>query len=483
MKWVCQELGMKSILLLLLAVCLCLSIGVQAQITDPSEVSALKEIRSNLIDPMKNLSNWDRGDPCSSNWTGIVCYNRTLDDGYMHVQELELLNMNLSGSLSPKLGNLTYLKILLVNGNQLTGPLPEELGYLPNLNRIQIDQNKISGELPKSFANLNKTKHFHMNNNSISGQIPHELSRLPALVHFLLDNNNLSGHLPPEFSELPNLLIIQLDNNHFDGTTIPASYSNMSKLLKIDLSSNQLSGSIPSNKFSDNMTTIILSNNSLTGNIPVNFSRLPFIERLSLADNQLNGSVPGTIWENRTLTNGHKLIFLEGNPLCSRANLNLFCGSNQDGIESEIPKNIPVSCPSQACPPSYEYPPGHPESCVCAAPLIIEYRLKSPGFLRFGPYQNGFEEYLSSGLRLNLSQLDINSVTWQEGPRLKMSLKLFPDNSSHVFNSSEVRRIWRMFTGWQVPDNDTFGPYELLDFILLDPYKKGMSKSLNLLLY
>ncbi|XP_021773861.1 probable LRR receptor-like serine/threonine-protein kinase At1g06840 isoform X1 [Chenopodium quinoa] len=548
MKWVCQELEMKSIWLLLLAVCLCLSIGVQAQVTDPTEVSALKEIRRNLVDPMKNLSNWDRGDPCSSNWTGIICYNKTLNDGYMHVQELELLNMNLSGSLSPELGNLTYLKILdfmwnkisgsipkeigniktlellLVNGNQLTGPLPEELGYLPNLNRIQIDQNKISGELPKSFANLNKTKHFHMNNNSISGQIPHELSRLPALVHFLLDNNNLSGHLPPEFSELPNLLIIQLDNNHFDGTTIPASYSNMSKLLKmslrncglqgeipdlskipqlsyIDLSSNQLSGSIPSNKFSDNMTTIILSNNSLTGNIPVNFSKLPFIERLSLADNKLNGSVPATIWENRTLTNGHKLILdfennmlssisgstnippnvtlhLEGNPLCSRANLDRFCGSNQDGIESEIPK-IPVSCPSQACPPSYEYPPGHPESCVCAAPLIIEYRLKSPGFLRFGPYQNGFEEYLSSGLRLNLNQLDINSIIWQEGPRLKMSLKLFPDNNSHVFNSSEVRRIWRMFTGWQVPDNDTFGPYELIDFTLLDPYKKdfGMPTS------
>lgn len=55
-----------------------------------------------------------------------------------------------------------------------------------------------------------------------------------------------------------------------------------------------------------------------------------------------------------------------------------------------------------------------------------------------------------------------------------MSLKLFPDNSSHVFNASEVQRIWRMFTGWKVPDNDTFGPYELLEFILLDPYKKDI---------
>lgn len=549
--WVSKKFStFSSIKMLLFAIFMCFFMGVRAQVTHPDEVGALRAIRRILVDPMENLNNWDSGDPCTSNWTGIVCYNRTMEkDGYLHVQELELLKMNLSGSLSPELGSLSYLKILdfmwnsitgnipkeigniktlellLLNGNQLTGPLPEELGYLPNLDRIQIDQNKISGELPKSFANLNKTKHFHMNNNSISGQIPSELSRMPKLVHFLLDNNNLSGHLPPEFSELPSLLIIQLDNNHFDGTTIPASYSNMSKLLKlslrncglqgpipdlskipqlsyIDLSSNQLSGSIPPNKLSNNMTTVILSNNSLSGSVPTNFSRLPYLEKLSLANNRLNGSLPSTIWQNRTLTGAQKLLLdfqnnmlsnisgstnipsnvtllLHGNPLCSRANFDQLCGSNSDenDSENEGPRNATNSCPSQACPSSYEYPPvSYPESCFCAAPLLIEYRLKSPGFLRFNPYRNGFQEYLSSGLHLYPYQVDVNSPIWQEGPRLKMTLKLFPaynsTNNSHIFNESEVQRIWRMFTGWNVPDNDTFGPYELLGFMLLDPYKK-----------
>ncbi|GMY33255.1 probable LRR receptor-like serine/threonine-protein kinase At1g06840, partial [Fagus crenata] len=66
---------------------------------------------SSLIDTNGNLSNWDRGDPCSSNWTGIVCYNSTLDDGYLHVQQLLLFDMNLSGSLAPELGNLLNLTI------------------------------------------------------------------------------------------------------------------------------------------------------------------------------------------------------------------------------------------------------------------------------------------------------------------------------------------------------------------------------------
>lgn len=234
-----------------------LIVGAAEMVTHPSEVDALLVIKRSLIDPNGNLSNWNKGDPCNSNWTGVLCYNTTLDDNYLHVAELQLLNMSLSGNLSPALGRLSYLKVLdfmwneingeipreignltslellLLNGNQLSGPLPEDLGNLLHLDRIQIDQNHISGPIPKSFANLKATKHFHMNNNSISGEIPSELSGLPNLVHFLLDNNNLSGKLPPELFQLPNLEILQLDNNNFSGTTIPDSYGNMTKLLKL----------------------------------------------------------------------------------------------------------------------------------------------------------------------------------------------------------------------------------------------------------
>ncbi|KAI4342416.1 hypothetical protein MLD38_027048 [Melastoma candidum] len=517
-------------------------------VTDPAEVNALRDIKSRLVDPMKNLRNWNRGDPCTSNWTGVLCFNSTLDDGYLHVQELQLLNMNLLGTLSPELGsfsrmqildfmwnnisgsipkeigNITTLVLLLLNGNQLTGALPDELGYLPNLDRIQIDQNQISGELPKSFANLNKTKHFHMNNNSISGQIPPELSRLPSLVHFLLDNNNLSGYLPPEFSELPNLLIMQVDNNNFNGSTIPPSYANMTKLLKLslrncglqgpipdfssipdlgylDLSSNQLNGSIPGNMLSQNITTIDISNNNISGTIPTNFSGLTNLQILSLANNSLVGSIPSGIWENKTSNGSQPLIvdlqnneltnisgstdlpanvslWLGGNPLCSSANLFKFCQSETDFKDSpDSSASSSTVCPLQACPSPYEYSNMSIVPCFCSAPLLVVYRLKSPGFTYFGPYINSFQNYMTSGLDLYGYQLQIDSFSWQKGPRLGMNLKIFPinENDSHLFNVSEVRRIRSKFTGWTIPDSDVFGPYELLQFILLDPYKEEIS--------
>lgn len=58
-------------------------------------MTALRAIKRSLVDVNKNLSNWDSGDPCTSNWTGVLCYNQTLDDDYLHVQEL-FVSYNLS---------------------------------------------------------------------------------------------------------------------------------------------------------------------------------------------------------------------------------------------------------------------------------------------------------------------------------------------------------------------------------------------------
>uniref|UniRef100_A0A0A9GJ58 non-specific serine/threonine protein kinase n=1 Tax=Arundo donax TaxID=35708 RepID=A0A0A9GJ58_ARUDO len=340
-----------AVILVVLLHCLGAALG---QSTDPSEVNALRAIKGSLVDPMNNLNNWNRGDPCRSNWTGVFCHKMN-DDAYLHVTELQLFKRNLSGMLAPEvsllsqlktldfmwnnltgsipkeIGNITTLKLLLLNGNQLSGTLPDEIGNLQNLNRLQVDQNQIFGPIPKSFASLRSVKHLHMNNNSLSGHIPSELSRLPLLLHLLIDNNNLSGTLPPEFAEAPALKIFQADNNNFSGSSIPTTYSNISTLLKLslrncslqgaipdlsgvrqlgylDLGWNQLTGSIPTNKLASNMTTIDLSHNMLNGTIPLNFSGLPNLQILSLEDNHLDGFVPSTIWNDIIFTGNRSLV-------------------------------------------------------------------------------------------------------------------------------------------------------------------------------
>ncbi|TKY65642.1 LRR receptor serine/threonine-protein kinase [Spatholobus suberectus] len=517
-----------------------------SQPTDPSEVDALINIKKSLIDPQDNLRNWNKGDPCGRNWTGVSCFDRKGADGYFHVSEIYLMTMNLSGSLSPQLGQLSQLEILdfmwnnlkgtipkeignikslrllLLNGNTLSGSLPDELGNLPNLNRFQVDENQLSGPIPESFANLVSVKHLHMNNNSFNGQLPSALSKLSNLIHLLVDNNDLSGYLPPEFSKLQGLAILQLDNNNFSGSRIPTTYANLTRLVKLslrncslqgavpdfssipnltylDLSWNQFSGPIPSNKLADNMTTIDLSSNHLNGSIPRSFS-YPYLQNLSLANNLLSGSIPASIWQNMSFTEKAKLTIdlhnnsfsnvlgnlnppenvslrLSGNPICKNSNIQSigqYCGPEGDKAAQDSTNSTTV-CPVQSCPVDdfYEYAPSSPVRCFCAAPLRIGYRLKSPSFSYFPPYIASFEQYITKSLNLELYQLFIDSHAWEEGPRLRMYLKLFPsynDSHSNTFNTSEVRRIKGIFTSWRFPRSDFFGPYELLNFTLLGPY-------------
>lgn len=58
------------------------------QLSFPFAVTALRSVRRSLIDPKDYLRNWNRGDPCRSNWTGVICFNEIGTDDYLHVREL-----------------------------------------------------------------------------------------------------------------------------------------------------------------------------------------------------------------------------------------------------------------------------------------------------------------------------------------------------------------------------------------------------------
>ncbi|KAG4922287.1 hypothetical protein JHK86_051100 [Glycine max] len=507
-----------------LAVSFCLITFIAASLpTDPSEVDALIEIKNSLIDPKNNLKNWNKGDPCAANWTGVWCFDQKGDDGYFHVREIYLMTMNLSGSLSPQLGQLSHLeilnfmwndltgtipkeignikslKLLLLNGNKLSGSLPDELGNLPNLNRFQVDENQLSGPIPESFANMTNIRHLHLNNNSFSGELPSTLSKLSNLIHLLVDNNNLSGHLPPEYSMLDELAILQLDNNDFSGSEIPSTYANLTRLVKLSLRNCSLQGAIPDFSSISKLTYLDLSWNQITGPIPSN-KVADNMTTLSLANNLLSGSIPGSIWQNMSFSAKDKLTIdlqnnsfsdvlgnltppenvtlrLSGNPICKNSNIQSigqYCGPEADNKAAQDSTNS-TFCPVQSCPVDdfYEYAPSSPVPCFCAAPLRIGYRLKSPSFSYFAPYRSSFEDYITRSLDLDLYQLSIDSVAWEEGPRLRMYLKLFPsynDSGSSMFNESEVHRIKGIYSSWHFPRTDFFGPYELLNFTLLGPY-------------
>uniref|UniRef100_M8CUE6 non-specific serine/threonine protein kinase n=1 Tax=Aegilops tauschii TaxID=37682 RepID=M8CUE6_AEGTA len=488
--------------ILLLVLCILHVDFVRGQITHPTEVSALNAVRGRLIDPMYKLKKWNRGDPCTSNWTGVICH-KIPNDAYLHVTELELFNMNLSGTLAPEvgllsqlnkldfmwnnltgnipkeIGNITTLTLITLNGNQLSGSLPDEIGYLQKLNRLQIDQNQISGPIPKSFGNLTSMKHFHMNNNSLSGRIPPELFRLPVLLHLLVDTNNLSGPLPPELAETRSLKILQADNNNFSGSSIPAVYNNIRTLLKLSLRNCSLQGVIPDLSGIPDLGYFDLSHNFLNGTIPANFSGLPNLQFLDFQNNSLD-TIPDAFEPPKAVT-----LLLSGNRVCDTSNPARAAGLCQPASVNDAPSGhgpqVNLNCAPCPTDRNYEYNPSSPIPCFCAVPLGVGFRLKSPGIADFRSYKEAFEIDSTSVLDLSVYQLYIEQYTWEAGPRLNMHLKLFPNNTN-LFTISEVMRLRQLLAGWQITLSDIFGPYELLNFTLGsygDDFPTVVSSGLN----
>ncbi|XP_077237710.1 protein NSP-INTERACTING KINASE 1-like [Tasmannia lanceolata] len=154
------------------------------------EVQALMGVKESLEDPHKVLENWDADsvDPCS--WTMVTCSPENLVIG------LGTPSQNLSGSLSPSIGNLTNLQIVLLQNNNISGPIPKEIGKLSKLHTLDLSNNFFTGEIPTSLGHLKNLQYLRLNNNSLSGAFPMSLATITQLDFLDLSYNNLSGPIP-----------------------------------------------------------------------------------------------------------------------------------------------------------------------------------------------------------------------------------------------------------------------------------------------
>ncbi|KAE8694485.1 Protein NSP-INTERACTING KINASE 3 [Hibiscus syriacus] len=154
------------------------------------EVQALMAIKEALHDPRGVLDNWDADavDPCS--WAMITCSAESLVIG------LGSPSQNLSGSLSLSIGNLTNLRIVLLQNNNISGSIPSELGKLSKIQTLDLSDNSFTGEIPTSLGHLRTLQFMRLNNNSLSGACPLSLANMTQLAFLDLSYNNLSGPVP-----------------------------------------------------------------------------------------------------------------------------------------------------------------------------------------------------------------------------------------------------------------------------------------------
>ena len=244
------------------------------------------------------LGGWSANSPIHS-WRGVFI-GISEDNATYRVTHLRLNNPStwsagLTGTLPPELGNLTSLRELWLEGNQLTGPIPSELGNLVNLQQLRIDHNQLTGAIPPEFGNLANLEWLYLNNNQLTGAIPAELGNLANLMYLYIDDNRLTGPIPSELGNLAKLRQLRLNDNQLTGA-IPPELGNLTNLLTLTLADNRLTGEIPPE----------------LGNL----SNISYIGGLTLGGNHFTGCIPASL---RGLLDSYEHRSGIGLPFCDDA--------------------------------------------------------------------------------------------------------------------------------------------------------------------
>ncbi|KAL5546647.1 hypothetical protein UlMin_006334 [Ulmus minor] len=251
-------------------------------------------------DPFGILSWWNHS-VSFCNWPGINCGRR-----HHRVTAIVLQGYNLKGSISPHIGNLSFLRFINLQNNSISGEIPPQVGHLFRLRHLLLNNNTFGGKIPVNLMNCSELRRIRIFVNGFNGDIPKEIGFLKKLEAFYVNANNLTGKIPTSIGNLSSLREFSAAENHLGGN-IPDEVGRLSRMDFISASVNKLSGTLPSSFYNlSSLEVISLPSNQLNGILPANIGdTLPNLRVLQIGDNEFSGTIP------ISLSNNTRLLILE----------------------------------------------------------------------------------------------------------------------------------------------------------------------------
>ncbi|XP_058008012.1 probable LRR receptor-like serine/threonine-protein kinase At3g47570 [Hevea brasiliensis] len=252
---------------------------------------ALLELKAKITDdPFGVMNSWNSTLHFCS-WHHVTCGRR-----HPRVTMLYLSSLKLSGSISPHVGNLSFLRELYLENNSFHHEIPTEIGNLRRLQILHLYNNSFSGQIPASIFNCSNLVLFYLHHNNLVGRIPAGLGSLKKLKEISFGANNLTGTLPPSLGNLSSLQKLYVRRNNLHGV-VPDTLGQLMNLRILSLNENKFFGTIPPSFFNLSLIEVVaMAYNNLEGRLPWSLGiSLPNLQFFFISDNQFTGSIPPSI--------------------------------------------------------------------------------------------------------------------------------------------------------------------------------------------
>ncbi|XP_057754304.1 receptor-like protein EIX2 isoform X1 [Arachis stenosperma] len=173
---------------------------------------------------------------------------------------------------------------------------------------LNVRENRFSGSIPNWLPH--KARALQLRSNQFTGTIPPQICQMHSLTILDFADNRISGHIPSCINNITAMVVhvrsvIAIGYIFYIDGTRYIIRENLMLLMKgkgleyedwnliriVDLSSNDLLGTMPAQMFSlTELHSLNLSHNQLVGKIPKEIGNMRELESLDLSRNQLSGT-------------------------------------------------------------------------------------------------------------------------------------------------------------------------------------------------